>query len=595
MKNAPIDYTSRDFDSIKASLVEHAKRYYPTNYKDFSQASFGSIMLDSVAYVGDVLSFYLDYQVNEFFIDTALEVENIVKHAKQLGYKYDSGKASFGIIAAYIIVPASSTGIGPDNQYLPVMKRGSTFSSVNGVAYTLVDNIDFADTGNEIVPADVNATTGLPTSYAIRAFGRIVSGHQASETFVLGDYQKFLSLDLSAGNVTEIMSIVDGDGKEYFEVEYLSQDVVYRSIANKGSDKELVKDILKPISVPRRFTVYRSPGSTTIQFGQGSEEDIDTGAVADPSEVALQLHGKNYVSDTVFDPNKLLSTDKLGVSPSNTTLTVTFRVNTTDNANSASGAVTETNNAILEFTNPNTLNATVVNSIIENIEVTNPDPINGHIEQKTEEEIRIRARDTFPTQNRAVTRQDYISICYRMPPKFGGVKRANIVQDRDSFKRNLNLYVLAEDENRKLAVATQTLKNNLKMWISRNKMVNDTVDILDAIIINLGIDFVIIADPSKNKHKILSSAMTALSQHLSTAPDIGEPLQITDIYKVLNKLDGVVDTSGVKIKRKIGSEYSNTSYNIDLNTSVDGRTLHIPENAIYEVRFPETDIRGEVR
>ena len=301
------------------------------------------------------------------------------------------------------------------------------------------------------------------------------------------------------------------------------------------------------------------------------------------------------MSDTVFDPNKLLSTDKLGVSPSNTTLTVTFRVNTTDNANSASGAVTETNNAILEFTNPNTLNATVVNSIIENIEVTNPDPINGHIEQKTEEEIRIRARDTFPTQNRAVTRQDYISICYRMPPKFGGVKRANIVQDRDSFKRNLNLYVLAEDENRKLAVATQTLKNNLKMWISRNKMVNDTVDILDAIIINLGIDFVIIADPSKNKHKILSSAMTALSQHLSTAPDIGEPLQITDIYKVLNKLDGVVDTSGVKIKRKIGSEYSNTSYNIDLNTSVDGRTLHIPENAIYEVRFPETDIRGEVR
>ena len=182
-----------------------------------------------------------------------------------------------------------------------------------------------------------------------------------------------------------------------------------------------------------------------------------------------------------------------------------------------------------------------------------------------------------------------------MPPRFGGVKRVNIVQDKDSFKRNLNLYTIAEDENGKLAVATQTLKNNLKMWVSRNKMINDTVDILDAKIINLGVDFVIIAEPSKNKHEVLSSALTALRDHFSMTADIGEPLQITDVYKVLNKLDGVVDASGVKIKRRAGSEYSNTNYNIDLNTSPDGRTLHIPENAIYEVKFPESDIRGEVR
>jgi len=595
LKNIPIDYTSREFASIKASLVEHAKRYYPTNYKDFSEASFGSLMLDSVAYVGDILSFYLDYQVNEFFIDTALEVENIVKHAQQLGYKYDSSKAAFGTIAAYIIVPASSTGIGPDQKYLPVMRRGSSFSSLNGASYTLTDNIDFADTNNEIVPADINPSTGLPTSYAVKAHGRIVSGIRSQESFILGDYSKFLRLELSADNVTEIISVVDGDGKEYFEVDYLSQDVVYKSVANKGTDKELVKDIMKPISVPRRFTVYRSPAGTHIQFGQGSEEDIDTGAVADPSEVALQMHGKNYVSDSVFDPSKLLSTDKLGVAPSNTTITVSYRVNSNTNANSAAGAVTEVNNAILEFSNPNLLDRQVVLSIRQNIEVINPEPINGHIEQISEDEIRIRARDSFSTQNRAVTRQDYISMCYRMPPRFGGIKRANVVQDRDSFKRNINLYIIAEDENGKSTKATQTLKNNLKMWISRNKMVNDTVDILDAKILNLGIDFSIIAEPTKNKHTVLSSAINALKEHFMTAPEIGEPLQITDIYRVLNKLDGVVDTTGVKIRKPVGTSYESINYNVDLNTSADGRTLHIPENVIYEIRFPETDIRGEVR
>ena len=63
----PIKYTSRDFESIKRDLVEHAKRYYPDNYKDFSENSFGSLMLDTVSYVGDILSFYLDYAVNESF------------------------------------------------------------------------------------------------------------------------------------------------------------------------------------------------------------------------------------------------------------------------------------------------------------------------------------------------------------------------------------------------------------------------------------------------------------------------------------------------------------------------------------------------
>ena len=93
-KKSHIDYTSRDFNTIKRDLVEHARRYYPDVYKDFNEASFGSLLMDSVAYVGDILSFYLDYQANESFLDTANERQNVVSLTKQMGYKLGLGNQS---------------------------------------------------------------------------------------------------------------------------------------------------------------------------------------------------------------------------------------------------------------------------------------------------------------------------------------------------------------------------------------------------------------------------------------------------------------------------------------------------------------------
>ena len=166
-----IKYTSRDFNSIRQDLVEYAKRYYSDTFKDFNEAGFGSLMIDSVSYIGDVLSFYLDYSVNESFLDTAIEFENILKIGRQLGYKFPGNPAAFGQVDMYIIVPALATGVGPDTTYLPILKKGSTFSSINGSNYSLVENINFNSDTTETVVARVNSTTGAPISYAVKKTG----------------------------------------------------------------------------------------------------------------------------------------------------------------------------------------------------------------------------------------------------------------------------------------------------------------------------------------------------------------------------------------------------------------------------------------
>ena len=594
-KNIPINYTNRDFDSIKEGLVEYAKRYYPDNFKDFNEASFGSLMLDTVAYVGDIMSFYLDYQVNESFIDSANEYDNIVRLARQLGYKLDKARTSFGVVSFFLRVPASSTTNGPDQQFMPILKKGTTLSSDNGNIFTLVENIDFSDTRNSVVVSTVNTTTGVPTEFAIKAHGRVISGLKRAISYTVGDYEKFLKIRINDKDATEILSVMDDQGTEYFEVDYLSQDTIYKSFPNRGSDSELVGEILKPVIVPRRFTVEKDDEGMFLQFGFGSETDIVDNSVADPAKITLQMHGKDYVTDRAFDPTRLLSTEKLGIVPANVDLTITYRANTTTNTNAAVNTITNVVGKNFSFGDQASLNQTTLGSVMDSLEVTNEEPVNSLIQETTADEIRVRALDSFATQNRAVTQQDYVNFCYRMPAKFGAIKRANIYQDKNSFKRNMNLYVIGQDVFGKLATLTDTAKQNLKTWLQKHKMLNDTIDILDAFVVNLSIEFVVVAEKDFDSVEVFDNCMRNLKEELELNPGIGEEFSITEIYKILNRTRGVVDAVDVTIRQKTGDAYSDISYNVSANTSADGRRVYFPQNVIYEIKHPDMDIKGEVR
>jgi hypothetical protein len=594
-KLTPINYAARDFESIKDELIQYAKRYYPETYRDFNQASFGSLMMDMVSYVGDNLSFYLDYQANESFFDTATERKNVIRHSKQMGYKFRGTPSSVGACDFYIVVPANSTGLGPDRSYIPILKNGTQVSSVDGALFILSESIDFADPANPVVPARVSDDTGLPVSYAIKATGKVISGDFVVEQIRVDEFERFRRVYLSQPRVAEVVSVFDDQGNEYVEVDYLSQNVVYKEIGNHAANTETVASILKPIAAARRYVIEQDGSDVYLQFGYGSDSEITTNSVADPSNLVMQLNGKDFIEDSTFDPSKLLDTDKFGVAPSNTTLTITYRVNTVDNVNASSRSVTTIVRPVVEFGDPTNLNENTRIQVINSLECANEDPIVGDVADPTIDEIRRRATDYFATQNRAVTKLDYESIAYAMPPQFGAIKRCNVMKDSDSFKRNINMYVLAENANGTLTQATDPLKENLKTWISKYKMIHDTIDVIDGRVVNFGIEFAVITDPEYNKYELLETCSRALAEFYSEPRYFGEALYITDVFFVLNKLDGVIDTYYAKFIEKVGSNYSTTSYSFEQNMSADGRYLRVPQNVCMELRFPRSDIKGVIK
>jgi hypothetical protein len=593
--NRRIKYTNRDFDSVKKELIEQAKIYYPDTYKDFNEASFGSMMLDSVAYVADQLSFYLDYQANESFLDTAIEYNNVVRHAKSLGYRWKGAPSSIGVLAMYIIVPAAGLGMGVDYDYVPVLKAGAQFTSATGASFLLMQDVDFSLSSNEIVAARKEQTTGLPTHYAVKAYGKVISGEIMRKTVTVGDFQKFLKIKVGGlAEVSEILKVIDGEGHEYHQVEYLSQDVIYKEVVNKEARISGVPSVMRPYAVPRRFIIETEGSSLYIQFGHGSDSEAASPSVVEPTNLTLQQFGKSYITDESFDPNNLLSNDKLGISPSNTKITVVFRINSNTISNAAVGTIIKPGSKEFLFKEETLLSQKKLKDVMSSLESYNEEPILGAVTLPETQDIKRMVYDNFATQNRAVTKQDYLSLAYSMDPKFGKVKRCNIVRDPDSLKRNLNMYVLAEDPSGKLVVANDSLKRNLKTWLNQYRMINDTIDILDAKILNFGIDFTVVAHRDFNKHDVLNQCMQKLKKEFSQPRYMGEPFYVSDIQNMLNELEGITDVKKVAITMKSGGVYSDSAIDINQQKSADGRYIVIPQNCSVEIKYPNIDIKGTI-
>ena len=588
-----INYGGRDFTSIRANLLDYVQRYYPDSYRDFNTAGFGSLVLDSVSYVGDVLSFYLDYQLNETFLDTAQEYDNIVKIARQLGYKYSDSASSTGDAQFFIAVPA--VGGSPDERYMPILESNSSFASAGGQIFTLVDDVDFANPNNQIVVNTISDATGAPSEFAVKATGRVISGRIGRQTVEVGNFEKFRKLRLSEPRLTEIIDVRDREGHRYYQVDHLAQEIVFKALRNNSTDKDTVPSILKAIPVTRRFTLERTRTNAWLQFGYGSEAELTNESVVDPSKIVLKLYGRDYITQQDFDPTNLTETDKFGVAPSNTELTILYRVNDVNDVNIAANTLTNVGIPFIRFNNSSNLNTALMTQTIQSLEVNNRDPIMGDIKIPSATELKQRVYGHYATQNRAVTAADYKAITYAMAPSFGSIHRCAIERDFDSFKRNLNMYVISKDRADRLIATNPTIKQNLKTWLSHYKMINDTIDIRPAYVVNFGISFSIVATLEQNRFNVLSLAIERLTNFYSNSQfDIGEPLYVVDIYKQLQRVPGVLDVLDVRILQKQGGLYSNTDFDFNDRLSNDGRYVNGKIDTIFEMKYPSGDIQGSV-
>ena len=556
--------------------------------------SFGSMILDSVSYVGDVLSYYLDYSANESFFDSSIEYDNIIRHAKALGYNFKGVPSSFGLVSLYIIVPSNVDGTAPDTTYMPMLKMGTSFTSFNGGNFILTENVDFADPKNEIVAARFDSVTGATTFFAVRAYGQVQSGTIQTATADIRNqtFERFKKIRVGGPQVSEVLSVVDSEGNIYYEVDNLSQEVIFVETTNKEASSQGVRSILKPYAVSRRFVVQRDELGTLLQFGFGSDEE-ETNGIVDPSRVALKMHGRNYISSENFDPSKLIQTNKLGISPSNTILRITYRVNEFNKINVGSNTIRTVNNKLLEFRNPEILLTSKVDEVIASLEVNNDAALYSTNSDVSLEELRQQTKSYYASQSRAITVQDYESLIYNMPNKFGNIKRAAVLNNnRDS--RKLNLYLISQDSVGNLATTDDKTKQNLKNWLTKFKSINDTIEIYNAKIINFAIEFTAVSDKRFSSRDALNTCIRALENYFSEKFYIGEPLYINRIYDILNKLESIVDVKNVEIKLKIDGSYSTAQITLNEMISKDGTFYNIPKNCIFELKYPKNDIKGTI-
>lgn len=589
------NYTSVTFEEIKERLLAHAKLRYPDTYKDFNASSFGSLMFDLVAMMSEQLNFYANYVANESYAQTAYTMSSLEKLGAENGVDVSNAITSYGTVSIFTAIPADAILGTVDSAYKHRILRGAVFATPSGGRYTTTQDAVVDLDSKNIIGTTFSNDDSRITYFVYKIDVPVVSGEEKSTTLNVGTYKKFLKFEINDITLSEIIDIEDSNGNKYFETSNLAQNVVYKELPDRSSDDPMVPSRLVPVPVPRRFTKEVKNGLSSVVFGFGSEDDLKIKNVANPSKIAMQRTAKEYVSDTAFDAAQLQSTDKFGVAPQNTTLTIKYRSNTTENSNAPVNSINAIISAEIVFENENSLDADKTEFIRGNIAVNNLEPINGTLKFNTTQEVSQRIKAALGSQSRAVTLQDYVASAYLMPPRFGSVSRAAVFRDTNDLKRNLNMYVISQDADGNLQQASTPLKNNLKTWLNSVRMVTDTVDIFDAKIINLGLELDIVVDQRTNLSTVMSDVRNKLFNDLTLVrPEIGQSFSIGEVEKILSKIPYIVRFNSIKVVPKSGSGYSDIRYNIASSISPDGGMIYIPEDSIWELKNA-SDITGKVR
>lgn len=595
-------YLNKDFDGFRSELLRYARTFFPDRINDFSESSMGGLLLDLASHIGDVNSFYLDHQFNELSVETAVESKNLERLIRSAGVKITGASPAVVDMTFYIEVPAELSGniYIPKTSALPIILAGTKVKSNNGITFELTEDINFTstDTNGDLIAnyqlASKNSN-GTPASFILFASGICVSGSSTTQTFSIpNQFVPFRTITLSKENVTNIARVTDSDGNEYYEVESLTQDVVFKGILNVDEDGELVKENMEIIPAPYRYISETSvqTGLTTLRFGSGQATSIDDDIIPDPSDLSLPLYGKTTLSRFSIDPGQLLQTQTLGISPINTTLTVAYRYGGGLSNNVASNTIKSLETLLISFPgNPTNIIASQVRA---SINVQNAFSASGGENAPTLDDLKLKVPSARNAQSRIVTREDLLARVYTMPSNFGRVFRAG-VRSNPNNPLATQLFVISRDANNNLILSPDALKKNLRTYLNQFRLISDAIDILDTRIINMKVSFNIVVDPMSNKSAVVQSVISSLKQYFDIKNfQIDQPIMLSDVTNIIINNAGVVSIIDLKFTNLRGTiqekVYSDASFNVSANTKKG--IIIGPPGSIFEIKYPNYDIVG---
>ena len=614
-----ITYTNRDFNTFRNALIDYSKTYFPNTFNDFTSDSTGMLFIEMASYVGDVLSFYLDNQIQETFIQYARQEKNLFDLAYMLGYRPKVTTAATVDVAIYQQLPAKTQAVpGGGTEYVPdfdyALKIPEDFQITSNenssIKFITEDVCDFSVSSSQD-PTDISifSLSGTnPDRFLLKKTRKAISGTINSTTVTFGAPSKYPVVDINASNIISVLDVFDSDGNEYYEVLNLAQDTVFTTKINASyTDPNAIQDdapnLLNLKQVQRRFTT-RFLNSTTLQlgFGAGTVTDNDENLVPNPDNVGTGLSFSKDKLTAAFSPLNFMFTDTYGIAPSNTTLAIRYLTGGGLGANVASGTLTNFDPTGIVFTNPNISNSTLANQIFSSVAVNNILAADGGQGADSVEEIRQNALGNFQNQLRTVTQQDYLIRALSMPANIGTIAKAYIQPTKvaeyqiGELPTILDMYVLSYNSQKKLRTASSTLKQNLKTYLSEYRMINDSIKIKDAYIINIMCEFDIIVLPNFNNNEVILRCIDSLTEYFEIDNwNINQPILLKDLSILLDKVEGVQTVTNVIIKNIAGASkgYSDFSYDLQAATN-QGIIYPSVDPMIFELKYPQADIIGRV-
>jgi hypothetical protein len=605
-----IKYVNRDFNDFRNNLIEYSKTYFPDTYNDFSNTSTGMLFMEMASYVGDVLSFYLDNQIQETFITNARQTENLYQMAYFLGYKPKTTSVASVDIDFYQKVPAISGE--PDFTYsISIPQNTQITSNVNSnIKFLIEDPIDFSSSSSfdptEITILSISGTE--PTFFLLKKTRKAVSSTINTTTFSFTSPQKFNTRTLQGSNIIGILDVIDSNGNVWYEVPNLAQENVFDSIRNTNvNDPNFSIDnsapyLLQLKQVQRRFvTRFINPTTLEFQFGAGNVDANDEEIIPNPDNVGLGLSYEKDKLTTAFSPLNFMYTKTYGIAPSNTTLTVRYLTGGGVASNVDSNNLTILNTTNITFNTPNLTQATA-NNIFASLACNNPKAADGGGDGDSIEELRQNALGNFQTQLRGVTKEDYLIRTLSMPSNLGKIAKAHAIPSRvGDYKLGelptiLDLYVLTYDSNKRLKLASPLIKNNLKTYLSEYRMINDAINIKDAFIVNIKLDFDITVRPSYSNSEVLTKCIDVIQTYFNIDKwQINEPILLRDIYVLLDKVDGVQTVKNIVVDNLSGEDSGYSKYSYDIKGATIENVIYPSiDPMIFEIKYKNQDIKGRV-
>lgn len=607
-----ISYLNKNFSDYRDQLINFSQTYFPRTYTDFDDTSPGMMFMEQASYVGDVLSFYLDSQIQENFLQYSRQTSNLYDLSYMYGYKPKVTGLSSVELSFYQLVPSVVSSSGADTLYVPNYEyalnigANTVASTQDGTSFTIEDPVDFT-VSNSLDLTEVSiaqVSNNNPTYYLLKKQRNALSGKISSTTFSFGTPQEFPTVIIQDQNIGGIIDCFDSDGNQWYEVDYLGQEQIFKSIKNTNvndpnnyTESDDAPYLLQTEQVQRRFNSrFLSTTQLQLQFGSGNPADTDEDVIPNPLNVGLGLPFERNKLTAAYSPTNFIFTNTYGIAPSNTTLTIRYLTGGGIGSNVAANTITNLDTTLTTF-QQQTLNSTVAQTIFDSLQVNNESAASGGNNGDTAEEIRQNTISNFSSQLRNVTADDYLVRALSMPPKFGIISKA-IAQKPKANDPNttLDLYVLSTDLNNNLVASTSALKSNLRNYINQYRMIGDTINIKDAFVVNICINFEIITLPNYNNNKVLTNCVLALQNFFNINNwQINQPIILRDISVILDNIDGVQTVNNITISNKAGTLSGYSQYAYDVSGALQNGTIFPSiDPMIFEVKYPNTDIIGRV-